>query len=65
MLPDNANERRAAFAAILEILSASGEISGELASRARHIAELFGVNATELSAARSNVASFDPKAKAS
>jgi hypothetical protein len=65
MLPDNANERRAAFAAILEILSASGEISGELASRARHIAELFGVNATELSAARSNVAAFDTKAKAS
>ena len=65
LLPDNANERRAAFAAILEILSASGEISGELASRARHIAELFGVNATELSAARSNVALLDPKAKAS
>jgi hypothetical protein len=65
MLPDNANERRAAFAAILEILSASGEISGEVASRARRVAELFGVDATELSAARSNVAPFDPKAKAS
>jgi hypothetical protein len=65
LLSDNANERHAAFAAILEILSASGEISGEVASRARRVAELFGVDATELSAARSNVAPFDPKAKAS
>jgi Protein of unknown function (DUF3141) len=65
LLPDNANERRAAFAAILEILSASGEISGETASRARRVAELFGVDGKEVSAARSNVAPFDPKAKAS
>ena len=33
LLPDNADERRAAFAAIREVLSASAEISGETAKR--------------------------------
>src|SRR6476646_5745356 len=65
LLPDNANERRAAFAAIREVLSASAEISGEIAKRLRRVAELFGVDVPEGSERASNVAPFDPKAKAS
>ena len=65
LLPDNADDRRAAFAAIREVLSASAAISGEVASRLQRVAELFGVNAKEISERTSNVAPFDPKAKAS
>jgi hypothetical protein len=65
LLPDNVSERRAAFAAIREVLSASAEISGEVAKRLRRVAELFGMDATEGSERASNVAPFDPKAKAS
>jgi pimeloyl-ACP methyl ester carboxylesterase len=62
LLPEDANQRRAAFAAIREVLSASGEITGERASRLRRVAALFGVDTGE---GESNVAPFDPKAKAS
>jgi pimeloyl-ACP methyl ester carboxylesterase len=62
LLPEDANQRRAAFAAIREVLSASGEITGERASRLRRVATLFGVDTGE---GESNVAPFDPKAKAS
>jgi hypothetical protein len=65
MLPDNADARRAAFAAIREVLSASAAISGEVASRLQRVAELFGVDATEMLERITNVAPFDPKAKAS
>jgi hypothetical protein len=65
LLPDNAGERRAAFVAIREVLSASAAISGEVAKRLKRVAELFGVDATEVSDWASNVAPFDPKAKAS
>jgi uncharacterized protein DUF3141 len=65
LLPDNAQQRRAAFAAIGKVLSASAEISGETAKRLHHVAELFGVDAAETSENTSNVAPFDPKAKAS
>jgi len=65
LLPDNVSERRAAFAAIREVLSASAEISGEIAKRLRRVAELFGVDVPEGSERASNVAPFDPKAKAS
>ena len=65
LLPDNAKARQAAFAAIREVLSASAAISGELAKRLKRVAELFGVDAGELSDKASNVAPFDPKAKAS
>jgi hypothetical protein len=65
LLPDNVQERRAAFAVIREVLSASAKISGEAAKRLHQVAELFGVDATEMSDSASNVASFDPKAKAS
>lgn len=65
LLPDNANQRRAAFDVIRDVLSASAAISGEAAKRLHHLAELFGVDATETSERVSNVAPFDPKAKAS
>ena len=65
LLPDNADDRRAAFAAIREVLSASAEISGEVNNRLRRVAELFGVDAPELKEGGSNVTPFDPKAKAS
>ena len=65
LLPDNANDRLAAFAAIREVLSAGAEISGEVAKRLERVAELFGVDAMGVSESASNVAPFDPKAKAS
>ena len=65
LLPDDAKARQAAFAAIREVLSASAAISGEVAKRLKRVAELFGVDAGELSDKASNVAPFDPKAKAS
>ena len=65
LLPENTQQRRAAFAVIAKVLSASTAISGETAKRLHHLAELFGVDATETSDNASNVAPFDPKAKAS
>ncbi len=65
LLPDNASERHAAFTAIREVLSASAAISGEVAKRLKRVAQLFGVDADEVSDKASNVAPFDPKAKAS
>jgi hypothetical protein len=62
LLPENANERRTAFEAIRNVLSASSDISGEVARRLRQVAELFGVDAGGEPA--SNVAPFDPKARA-
>ena len=57
LLPDNMEERRKAFAAIEEVLSASAGISGEVAKRLRQVAGLFGLEG--------NTIPFDPKAKAS
>lgn len=65
LLPGNMNDRRAAFAAMRDVLSASAEISGEVASRLNRVAELFGIDAGEAPETASNVAPFDPKAKAS
>jgi pimeloyl-ACP methyl ester carboxylesterase len=65
LLPEDVNQRRAALTAIREVLSASGEIVGERASRLQRIAALFGVDASEGTETVSNVAPFDPKAKAS
>ena len=66
LLSDNAaNDRVTAFAAIREVLSASAEISGEVAKRLQRVAELFGVDAMAVPENASNVAPFDPKAKAS
>jgi hypothetical protein len=65
LLPDDASARQQVFAAIGEVLSASAAISGEVAKRLKHVAELFGVDADEFLDKASNVAPFDPKARAS
>jgi pimeloyl-ACP methyl ester carboxylesterase len=65
LLPEDVRQRRAAFAAMREVLSASGEIASERASRLQRIAALFGVDASEGSETASSVTPFDPKAKAS
>jgi len=59
LLPDNKAERRRIFAAIQEVLSASAEISGEVASRLKQVAKLFGLDD------QGKTVTFDPKAKAS
>ncbi|WP_371933089.1 DUF3141 domain-containing protein [Bradyrhizobium sp. CCGUVB23] len=61
MLPDDVNQRRGAFAAMREVLSASEDITGERAKRLKQVAGLFGVGEE----GDSNVAPFDPRAKAS
>lgn len=62
MLPEDVAQRLTAFTMMRQVLSASGEITGERASRLQRIAALFGVEAGE---GTSNVAPFDSKAKAS
>ena len=59
LLPNNKDERRRALAAVQEVLSASAEISGEVAKRLKQVAELFGLDD------RGNTVSFGSKAKAS
>jgi hypothetical protein len=65
LLPESADERRAGFAAIREVLSASAEISGEVARRLKRVGQLFGVDATSAPQGQAGVLPFDPKAKAS
>jgi hypothetical protein len=59
LLPDSKGERRKAFAAIQEVLSAGAAISGEVALRLKQVAKLFGLDD------QGNTVTFDPKAKAS
>jgi hypothetical protein len=59
LLPEGMDERRKAFAAIQEVLSASAEISGEVARRLKQVAVLFGLED------QGNTVPFDPKARAS
>lgn len=59
LLPNSKDERRRALAAVQEVLSASAEISGEVAKRLKQVAELFGLDD------RGNTVSFGSKAKAS
>ncbi len=44
MLPEDMEKRRAVFAAIRDLLSVAGEISGETAKRLHRVAQLFGVS---------------------
>src|SRR6478672_10285905 len=44
LLPEDTNQRRAAFAAMREVLSASGDITGERANRLKRVAALFGLD---------------------
>ena len=64
LLPDDSNIRQTAFAKVGEVLSASATISGEVAQRLKRVAELFGVDANEVSDNASSLSSFD-QAKAS
>jgi len=61
LLPENTDERRRVFAAIHEVLSASAEISGEVAKRLKQVAGLFGLDGPDAS----NVRTFDPQTRAS
>ena len=63
LLPTDVNQRRAAFVAMREVLSASEDVTGERASRLQRIAGLFNVDIGEERAP--SVAPFDPKARAS
>ncbi|MGM4894423.1 DUF3141 domain-containing protein [Tardiphaga sp. 839_C3_N1_4] len=63
LLPADHNQKQAIFAAMREVLSASGEITGERAVRLGRIAGLFGVEAGGVGT--SNVTHFDPEARAS
>lgn len=47
LLPDDMDQRRAAFDAIRQVLSASAEITGEPERRLRRVAELFGIEAAD------------------
>jgi hypothetical protein len=44
LLPDSMDERRRIFGVIQEVLSASAEISGEVATRLKQVAGLFGLD---------------------
>jgi pimeloyl-ACP methyl ester carboxylesterase len=65
LLPESADERRAGFAAIREVLSASAEISGEVAKRLKQVGQQFGLDAAPIHEGQAGVVPFDPKAKAS
>ena len=65
LLPGSADERRAAFAAIREVLSASAEISGEVARRLKQVGQLFGGDTSSVPEGQAGIVPFDPKAKAS
>ena len=65
LLPQNADERRAGFAAIQDVLSASAAISGEAAMRLKRIGELLSVDTAGIPGRTSDVVPFDPQAKAS
>jgi len=58
LLPESEEKRRAAFAVIREVLSASAKISGETAKRLNEIGRLFGIDAGEMPESR-------PQARAS
>jgi hypothetical protein len=53
LLPPDAEARRRAFAAIREVLEASGEIQGEVETRLRRVGDLFGLGDEPLPVTRS------------
>jgi hypothetical protein len=63
MLPSDMDARRAAFAAIREVLEVSAEISGETARRLSQVESLFGLNVEGGPDVPGNL--IDPRAKAS
>jgi len=65
LLPESADERRAGLVAIREVLSASAEISGEVARRLKQIGQLFSGDTSSVSEGQTGILPFDSKAKAS
>jgi hypothetical protein len=59
LLPDNMDERRKAFSAIQDVLSASAKISGEVEKRLNQVAGLFGLDDQD------DTVPFDPKTRTS
>ena len=57
LLPDDVNQRRTLVASMREVLSVSGEVTGERANRLQRFATLLGVELGEGSATK--VAPFD------
>jgi hypothetical protein len=53
LLPEDMDERRRVFSSIKDVLSASAEISGEVASRLNEVAALFGLGKADSSNIRS------------
>jgi hypothetical protein len=68
LLPADAGERRKGLAAIRNVLSAAGEISGETAERLKRVVTLFEINEAEPSGTGAESVPFVPsvdRAKAS
>jgi hypothetical protein len=61
LLPDDHGQRRAAFAALREILSARGELSAAASGRLKRVAGLFGVEAELAIVAPPTAAAKPPK----
>jgi hypothetical protein len=62
LLPKNPEQRRGGLAVIRDVLSASAEVSGEVAKRLDRVTKLFGVTPERNT---DGATSFDSKAKAS
>jgi pimeloyl-ACP methyl ester carboxylesterase len=56
MLPESIDERRRALAGINEVLTATGELTGEARERFMRIVRLFGLGEAEVSAERTGIA---------
>jgi len=65
LLPESADERHAGLAAIREVLTASAEISGEVARRLKQVGQLFGGATSSVPEGQAGIVPFDSKAKAS
>ncbi len=65
LLPESADERHAGLAAIREVLTASAEISGEVARRLKQVGQLFGGDTSSVPEGQAGIVPFDSKAKAS
>lgn len=65
LLPESADERHAGLAAIREVLSASAEISGEVARRLKQVGQLFGGATSSVPEGQAGIVPFESKAKAS
>jgi hypothetical protein len=63
LLPEDVAQRRKGLAAIRNILSSSGEITGEAAERLKKVTALFGVDEAEPSRAGAERVPFVPSAK--